>query len=125
MTELTIDKNKLKPVVLDALNEFFNISDFEEFKHSFLGRLIGLEIKMEVLINEIQNFSSSFGINHRILQTEIKVSQIDSISEMKATNKALETKLDHLISRVAFQEKLQYLTLAAAVVWFIKLIFFF
>lgn len=107
MTEtVAIEKTKLKPVILEVLNDFFNISNIEEAKRTPIGRLIGLEAKVESLTTEVRHLESSLR------------------AEMKAMEKSFDAKFDQLSSRLALQEKLQYTMFAAIIAGLIKLIFF-
>jgi hypothetical protein len=106
MTEMAIEKSKLKPVILEVLNDLFNLSDIEEAKRTPIGRLISPEAKIETLTTEVRHLESSMR------------------AEMKAMEKTFEAGFEQLGSRLAFQEKLQYLVLAAVVGGLIKVVFF-
>ena len=106
MPEAVIEKSQLKPVILEVLNDLFNISDLEEAKRTPIGRLFSLEAKVESLAREIRNLEHSLR------------------AEMHAMNEVSNARFDQLNSRLGLVEKLLYLVLAAVVGGLIKVIFF-
>jgi len=127
MAEIILEKRQIKPLVLEVLNDLFNISDIEEAKRTPIGRLINLEAKVENLAHEVRQLEASLRAEMNALRSEMNSQRAEMSSlraEMKSMEKVFDAKFDQLNSRLAFQEKLQYLILAAVVGGVIKVIFF-
>jgi len=117
MAELDFPKNKIKPVILEVMNDLFNISDIEEAKKTPIGRLISLEVKVDGLAREMHQLGIS-------LRGEMKTMENTLRSEMKAMEKTFDAKFDQINARLAYMEKIQYIILAALAGGLIKIIFF-
>ena len=131
MPETAVEKTRLKPVILEVLNDLFNISDIEEAKRTPVGRLISLEVRLEALATEVRRLESSLRAEMKALESEMKAFESSLRAEMKALEKTVDAKLDllggrldQLGAKVAWQEKLLYIILTTMVAGFIKVIFF-
>jgi hypothetical protein len=102
MAQITVEETKLKSVVLNVLNDLFNIGDIEEAKRTPVGRLISLEAKLESLASEVRYLEQS----------------------LRGEMNALRREMDALRERVTDLRTLLYLNLAALIGGLIKLIFF-
>lgn len=117
MTQITVEETQLKSVVLNVLNDLFNIGDIEEAKRTPVGRLIGLETKVEGLAIEMRHLEQS--LRNEMISSEKRVTE-----RMDSLEKRVTARMDSLEKRLAMQERLLFLILAALIGGLIKLILF-
>jgi chromosome segregation ATPase len=116
MTQITVEESKLKSVVLNVLNDLFNIGDIEEAKRTPIGPLISLEAKLESLASEGRHLEQA-------LRSEINALR----KEMEGLRKEMDgirKEMDGIRERITDLRTLLYFNLAALIGGLIKIIFF-
>jgi phage shock protein A len=116
MTQITVEESKLKSVVLNVLNDLFNIGDIEEAKRTPVRRLISPEAKLESLASEVRHLEQA-------LRSEINALR-NEMNGLRKEMDGLRKEMDAIRERITDLRTLLYLNLAALIGGLIKLIFF-